>query len=136
MAAATKNRAISAKVVNSIQLPVAASAVLYGGTLGASDASGYGVPLTETTGLKVWGKVKATADNASGGNGAINVVIEFGHEVTAFLFANDTNTPVTTVGTTCYGLDNQTVSSDSTGTSAAGLVYEVTSEGVWVLPTL
>ena len=136
MTAAAKNRTTATKLVSSIELPVKASTTMYGGTIGCSDSSGWGVPMTETTGLKTWGRVKETVNNSAGSNGDKKVVIEFGQNLTAYLYANDTTAPVATVGTTCYGLDNQTVSSDSTGTSAAGLVYEVTTEGVWVLPTL
>lgn len=134
MSAATKARPQSKRAVDYITLGAAANAVMYGGTAGASNASGYGVPVTATTGLIVWGKVRSTVDNTGGANGAKNVVIDLGREIEVWLFANDTGTAITRadIGTSPYWLDNQTVTGDSTGHSQGGTVYEVTSEGVWV----
>lgn len=134
MAAATKNRPTSSKVVDYIVLGVAANAVLYGGTIGASNASGYAVPATSTSGLKIWGKVRKTVDNTGGSDGAKKVVIDLGREVTVYLYANDTGTAITIadIGTSPAWLDNQTVTGDTTGRSTGGTVWDVTSEGVWV----
>lgn len=70
-------------------------------------------------------------NNTAGGNGAVSVKVRRG------CFAlKQGNDPVTLadVGKTCYLVDDQTVAkTDGAGTrSAAGIVRDVDSAGVWV----
>lgn len=134
MAASTTIRPKSFKDVRRWTGPVKASTKILGGTLGGIDASGWGVPMTAATGIKVIGVAKDTADNSDGSNGAINVTFELSQTIRVYLFANDSGTPLTKadVWAPCYGVDNQTVSGDDTGRSSSGTVFEVTSEGVWI----
>lgn len=74
------------------------------------------------------------ADNTAGAAGALWAEVEYLNPFYVRLFKNDTGTPVTAAmrEQVCYWLDDQTVTGSSTGTSVSGVVYDVTSEGVWV----
>lgn len=134
MSASTTVRPKSEKTVSQWTGPVKASTKILGGTVGGIDASGWAVPMTAATGIKVIGVAKKTADNSNGSNGAINVTFEFSRPIRVFLFENDAGTPLTKadVWGPCYGIDNQSMSGDDSGHSVGGTVYEVTTEGVWV----
>ena len=82
------------------------------------------------TGLISAGRSEAQVDNSAGADGAETVEVRKG----VFKYANDATSPVTLVhiGAFCYIVDDQTVSSNSTGTSAAGKVEQVDADGVWV----
>lgn len=111
----------------------AAAIVLYAGAMGAVNAAGYAVPVTEATGLKGAGRVERRVDNAGGAAGALRVVIRAG----IFRYANSASTDAITqadIGADCYGVDDQTVAKTSaTSTrSVVGTVFDVDDQGVWV----
>lgn len=116
-----------------VSLPVAASKKIYAGSLVARDANGYATPgATATTVLGV-GRAETQADNSSGSDGGVSVDVRKG----VFRFANSTGGDEVTgadIGSDCYIVDDQTVAkTDGTGTrSAAGKVFDVDSDGVWV----
>lgn len=80
------------------------------------------------------GIARADVDNTAGANGDLSVEIDFITDRWIQLFDNDTGTAVV-VGdreSPCYFLDDHTVTGAFAGNGVAGLVYDVTSEGVWV----
>lgn len=117
-----------------ISVPVAASAVIYAGALVVANSSGYAAPGSTATTLTYLGRAEASADNASGSNGDVSVLVRRGK---AFLFANDGTDPVTqaSLGKTCYIVDDETVAAtNGTSTrSAAGIVLGLEDGQVWVL---
>lgn len=97
-------------------------------------AAGYYKPAVAGTGARIVGRFAQTVDNTGGGAGAKNVDVHFLGERHLYLLANSVANPVTVAmrETVCYAEDDQTVGSLSAGFSIAGLVYDVTAEGVWV----
>lgn len=113
--------------------PVAAATILYAGSMGAVNASGYAVPAAATATLKVLGRVKQRADNSSGAAGEIRAPIEAG----IFRFANSASADLIAladIGADCYAVDDQTVAktSSSNARPVAGKVFDVDAMGVWV----
>jgi hypothetical protein len=99
----------------------------------ARDSSGYATPGATATGLKGVGRAEAQADNSSGAAGDIAVDVRKG----VFRYANSSGGDAVAranIGATCYIVDDATVAlTDGTGTrSAAGTVFDVDSDGVWV----
>ncbi|MHA1572464.1 MAG: hypothetical protein ACTSX8_00565 [Alphaproteobacteria bacterium] len=89
-------------------------------------------PGTAATGLIAVGRAELDTDNASGGDGDVTVEARSG----IFRWNNSGSdaVPATQVGSECFIEDDETVSAtDDTGArSAAGFVYEVDADGVWV----
>lgn len=112
-----------------VEFPVKASTKILAGTMVGTDATGYVVPVTLATGIIIWGRAMSTQDNTSGANGALRVQIECG----IFRWANGETITIASRGLAAYGADNQTVKTTSTGASKAGLIFDVDSQGVWVL---
>jgi len=131
-------------------MPVAASTIVYVGTMAAVDASGNVNPAADTAGLHVLGRCDGTprtTDSASGGAsalvgsdgnnsagsaGAVTVDIKQG----IFRWNNKSGNLITKamIGQPCYVYDDNTVGIAG-GTShsiVAGIVWDVDSTGVWV----
>lgn len=128
---------------------IAANGKVYPGALacvitGGGTSSGYyqqGAAATTLSAVGRFTEFGSTApgtngvfDNTGGADGAISVEVEYFNPFWIFLMRNDTGSAVVTAdrGSVCYVLDDQTVTHTSTGHSVAGIVYDVTSEGVWV----
>lgn len=111
---------------------VAAATLCEAGNIAAIDA-GYAVPGSEADDLIYLGRFDETVDNSSGAAGEKRVKVRVNE---SFLWKNSPTDPVVQadVGKTCYIEDAVTVSkTDNTGArSAAGMITEVTSAGVWV----
>ncbi len=133
MAALTRERVSAVRAVTRDQRPVAAGVKINKGALIACTAGFFG-PASPGTGKRVVGRGAQTVDNTAGSAGAMNCDIHFFYERDLFLLANSTTNPVTAAmrELICYAEDDQTVGSLATGFSQAGIVYDVTSEGVWV----
>ena len=73
-------------------------------------------------------------DQSLTGNGTAKVRVQLFNEIWVDRLANDTVAAVAAadVGSVCYLLDSQTVTSDATGNSVAGRVWDVRPEGVFV----
>ncbi len=131
MSATTVDRNTSKRATDHLVLDVAAATKIPAGAMVARNASGDAVNAADATGLRVLGRAEKEADNSAGLAGDIEAEILPG----IFLWDNDGSAAVTDahVGSPCYVLDNQTVSSDP-GTYAvvAGIVVQVDSAGVWV----
>jgi len=88
--------------------PVAASTVIYGGSIVAINQAGYAVPASADPTLFVVGVAVATADNSTGAAAAILVDIERG----VFSMNNSSSTSALTdndIGRVCYAADDNTV---------------------------
>lgn len=133
MAALTRERVGSVRAVTRDLRPVAANVRIHKGALIAATAGFYG-PAATGTGKRIVGRAAQSVDNTGGAAGAVNVDVHFFYERDLFLLANSgTNACVAANRETlCYAEDDQTVGNLATGMSAAGIIYDVTSEGVWV----
>lgn len=88
--------------------PVAASTIIYGGSIVAINQAGYAVPASADPTLFVVGVAVATADNSAGAAAAILVDIERG----VFSMNNSSSTSALTdndIGRVCYAADDNTV---------------------------
>ncbi len=105
-----------------LDYPLAASALLYSGSLGAVNAAGYAVPAAASAGLVVQGLVMARADNSSGAAGAISAVIR--RQCAVRLKGSGLTQAM--VGELVYVMDDETVGARPTGTevSAESLVAD------------
>lgn len=134
MSALVTPRAGSLKSAKRERRPLAGSVKAIKGGLACCDlTSGYYKPAVAETDLRIVGRFTETVDN-TGANGAKSAEIDFFEERWLLLLNNDSGTPVTVADreSNCYALDDQTVTGDDDGNSVAGIVYDVTSEGVWV----
>lgn len=133
MAALSKERVGSVRAVTRDLRPMAANVKVYKGALIASTAGFYG-PAATGTGKRIVGRATQTVDNTGGAAGAKFVEVHFFFERDLFLLANSGTNAVLAAHreTPCYAEDDQTVGSLATGMSVAGIVYDVTTEGVWV----
>lgn len=113
-----------------LSFPVAASTTIEKGKFVAVNAGGYLVEMSATTGLHAVGRAEEDVDNSSGANGALNCKCRQG----IFKWANDaTDTVVAAdIGDTAYGEGDDTVGNDNTGTSVAGRIVQLDTDGVWV----
>jgi hypothetical protein len=116
-----------------VSLGVAASKKIYAGSIAAVDANGYATPGATATTLKYLGRAESQADNSSGSDGDVSVTVRRGIFKWENSSAGDAITDAD-IGATCYIVDDQTVAkTDGTSTrSAAGKVFKVDSDGVWV----
>lgn len=131
MSATTEDRSTSRRDTHQVNLDVAAATTIPAGVIVAANTSGYAVNAADTAGLRAIGVALERVDNSAGSAGDLD--IEVGRA--CYLLANDSGTALTIadIGKPCYVLDNQTVSG-AAGSNAvvAGLVHDVTSDGVWV----
>jgi hypothetical protein len=113
--------------------PVAASTKIWPGSIVAINSSGYAVEASDTAGLTVVGicdpQHGAAVDNSAGADGAINVpVIQGVGEL-----VNGDSITLADVGGIAYVSDDQTVVTSGTSNSiVAGIIYLVDANGVWV----
>lgn len=133
MAALTQDRNTPRRDGELITLPMAASKLIYTGSLVARDSSGNATPGATATTLIGAGRAEHQADNSAGLAGAVTVDVRKG----VFRFNNSAAADAVTraeIGTNCYIVDDHTVAkTDGTGTrSVAGAIFDVDSDGVWV----
>lgn len=96
------------------EYPVAASQTIYAGALVCIDADGYAIPAADTAGISdVVGVATAKADNSSGADGDINVVVEYGG---AFLL-DEASVTQADVGRDAVVSDDQTITNAATATN-------------------
>lgn len=133
MAPLTTGRNTPARNADRRNFPLEAAAVIYAGAMVALNASGYLVPASVSTTLKVVGRAEADVDNSSGAAGDLGCEVNTG----AFHYANSAAADaiaLSDVGANCYAVDDQTVAkTDGTSTrSIAGIIFDVDAQGVWV----
>lgn len=125
----------SRRVIRRDKRPLAAVKVFRGGL--AACRAGFYRPATSGSGAGsdvIVGRFLEDVDNSGGGAGDKSAEIEFFRDRECFLLNNDTGTAVVAADreTPCYVKDDETVSGSSTNAAPAGIVYDVTSDGVWV----
>jgi hypothetical protein len=113
--------------------------VYQGGIVVIDTANGYGRPAFTGTGLVAKGVAQKTVDNTSAGtlpgantDGGLKVPVKRG---VSGPYSNDSAPYAVSVanrGAVCYLIDDNTVSTNSSGTSVAGIVEDVDDDGVWV----
>lgn len=111
--------------------PVAASTTTLAGAFAALDGSNNLVNATDASARRVVGLHDAETDNSSGSAGDLSSAVVKG----CFLVKNSGTNAVTDahIGRACYIEDNETVASDDgTNVVVAGIVEDVTTDGVWV----
>ena len=121
--------------VRQIEIEVKGGVKIYAGAL-VSVKSSLARPGTTESGAKGWGRAEKTADNLTGIDGAVKVIIREG----VFKFDNSPagtdfiDPSAMNLGNPCYIVDDQTVAkTDGGGTrSPAGGIYRVDTDGVWV----
>lgn len=132
MAAATKDRKLNlTNVRRTFTGLVAASTIIYAGTLVAINAAGNVVPASDTAALKVVGVALEQVDNSAGAASAKKVSIGTG----TFEFDNAGGAIVLAgVQRLCYVADDQSVSTAAAMTNdvVAGLVVAFTTTKVLV----
>lgn len=124
MSAATKNRLTESRDGARLNDPVAATEVIYSGTMVGLDASGNAVPAAIAVPV-MRGVAQAQADNSAGAAGDTRIETRPG----TFHFANDDLTRAH-IGDNVFVLDDQTVK--STGTLIAGKLVDLDAGGAWV----
>ncbi len=110
-----------------------AATKIWQGSMAALDATGFVVPASTSTTLKVIGRAEDTVDNTAGISGAVNARVKAG----IFRFANSAAgdlIAITDINADCYAVDDQTVAKTNGGAtrSKAGTIFDVDALGVWV----
>jgi hypothetical protein len=115
------------------QAPAAGGARLQGRPR-AVNATGFFGPATGAADEVVVGWFYETVDNSAGSPGDKLADIQYPTERTVKLLDNDTGAPVVVANRErlCSVYDDHTVTLFTPASVAAGFVYDVTSEGVWV----
>lgn len=130
-ATTTVSIAVPKRDGQSTSFPVAASTKTLIGTFAALDGSNNLVNATDAAARRVVGIHNAETDNSSGSAGDLSSVVQKG----LFFVANSATNALTDayIGRVAYIEDNNTVSS-SGGTNfvVAGIVEDVTTDGVWL----
>lgn len=133
MAALTAPRRTREREGTFRQPPVKAATRIWQGSMVAIDATGYAVPAATATTLKIIGRAEDTVDNSAGGNGDLRVKVTRGIFCWGNSAAGDA-IALADIGATAYAVDDQTVAKTdgSAARSAAGRIYDVDADGVWV----
>lgn len=123
--------------ISPLSFPVAAATTIYAGSMVATNASGYAVPASASTALKVWGRCEKTVINtvAAGFGGAGDLKVEAKPGV--YMLGNGSGADAITaadVGKIAYASDDQTVNlTDGAGLRpAAGKIYGLAGTEVMV----
>jgi len=136
MAALTKKRMTRPKSAKGMDFPVAAGAVIFTGAYVVL-SGGFLHPATAAPGLRPTGRATSDASNALGNDGDVACHVDFMREKTLFPFiGNAGEFRQTDVGATAFLLDDQTVTTDAAGHTAAGVAWRVALDNeiqtVWV----
>lgn len=101
--------------------------IIYAGAILAVDYTDEIQNATDTAGLRVIGRAPLYIDNSADGEYT-------SPEQGIFRYANSSSYPCvrSNLGGVCYVEDNQTVAAFSTNLVAAGLIFDVDNDGVWV----
>ncbi|HEX8795447.1 MAG TPA: hypothetical protein VF765_31070 [Polyangiaceae bacterium] len=137
MTALSKPSGGSLRVISRDSRPLAAGAKVWKGGIAVVVTSGASAGYYEQGKpgkVVAVGRWKSSVDNTGGVDGAVSAELEFLRDRRVLLLNNDTASPVLISDReqACYVLDDQTVTHASLGNGVAGIVYDVTSEGVWV----
>lgn len=133
MGALTADRATAERQGDEFSYDVAASVTCRAGGIAVLDASGNVKPAVAATGLICVGIFPEAVDNSAGAAAAVQAKVRRG----VFRFGNSASTDAIAkaqIGDTCYLVDDQTVAKTdgSSARSAAGVIVDVDTAGVWV----
>lgn len=133
MAALTGPRATPSEEGVRRRMPVKGGVKIYQGSLVVLDG-GYAKPGVVGAGLVAVGRAEQTVDAVQAADGALTIDVERG----VFKWANAAADAVTAaeVGKTAFVYDDATVAKTDGGQgarSAAGTVFQVDADGVWVM---
>ena len=133
MAALSSDRNTPIRTAEDFEFPVAASTLIYAGSLVCINASSLATKGAVATTLKAVGIATERADNSAGAASAIRVKVRRG----CFRFANSAAADLIAladIGADCFIVDDQTVAKTNGGStrSVAGTVRAVDAQGVWV----
>lgn len=133
----TKARPGSRRLINRDVRPLAAGAKVFRGSAVAawlSTAKAGFFDAAQAGDIAGVGIARADVDNSAGANGDLSVEIDHLKDRWIYLFDNDATTAVVVADreSLCWFLDDHTVTGAAAGNGVAGVVYDVTSEGVWV----
>jgi hypothetical protein len=133
MTALTADRSTRTVLGDFFELPLAASTLIFAGSLTAVNAAGYATKGAVSTTLKQFGRADERVDNSAGANGAKTIRIATG----IFRWANSAAGDLianSEIGLDCYIVDDQTVAKTTGGgtRSRAGKVAFVDASGVYV----
>lgn len=106
MTALTTDRNTEYSLGDLLSIPVAAGETIFAGSLVCLDADGYAVPAADTSGYTFAGVATAKADNASGSDGDVEVVVR---RRGRFRLASATALDQGATGAQVYAADDQTV---------------------------
>ena len=111
-----------------MNIPMAEETVIMEATMVAVNADGYAVPASKEEGLTIAGCAMRFTDNASGSAGDVKVLVRRG----AFVWDNDGSIEKTDLLKDAYVSDEKTVTITAEGSSRAGKILAVDSDGVTV----
>ena len=135
MTALSQDRATPQRDGNDRVLPVAANAVIHAGALVVVNAAGFAQPGDASAATHAAaGRAEEPVDNTGGRAGDVTVRVQRG----VFRWANSAGADEidnSHIGGPCYVIDDQTVAAtNGAGSrSAAGTVFDVDAQGVWVI---
>ena len=111
-----------------MEIPVKAASKIEAGELVAIGIDGYAVTATKAAGLKIAGCSATLADNSTGADGDIKVLVKRG----TFVLENDGKIKNTDILKDAYVIDSNTVTNTAEGSSKAGKIIGVVADGVVV----
>jgi hypothetical protein len=134
MAQATAHRDTIKRQGNQAAFPMAAAALIYGGTIVCLNASGLAVRGSVSTTLKAVGVAETTFDNSAGAASALSAQVE---RDGWFRFNNSSagdQIVLADAGADCFIVDDNTVAKTNGGStrSVAGVIRDVDTQGVWI----
>jgi len=141
MAALTRERPGRYETITRAKVPLAANVKAFKGaaavldTKDGSQSQGFYLLAKAADGLVARGRFNETVDNTGGQNGAKMIEVIFHRKFEVIWWNNDNAAPVTASlrGSDCFFADDQTVSSEDAGRSAAGVVFDIDSSSKFVL---
>lgn len=122
----------SIRTINRDKRPIAAAKVWKGGL--AACVAGFYQEASGDPAEVVVGRFFESVDNSAGAAGDKTANIQFFRERRLFLVDNDSGAPVVIANRelACSFLDDHTATLYAAGSGSGAIVYDVTSEGVWV----
>lgn len=132
MTALTAPRTTRARSGALLSVAVAAATKIQAGSLACANAAGHAVKGTAAAGLLALGRAEQTIDNSTGAAGDVAIEIHPGHFIWENAAGGDAVT-LADIGHHAWIVDDQTVGrTPSASRSPAGIVIDVTDDGVWV----
>lgn len=128
----TKPRPSGIRTINFDRRPLAAVSVFKGGL--AACVAGFYKPASGDPNEVVVGRFYETVDNSAGAPGDLSANIQFFRERRLFLVDNDAGALVVVASREfgCSFLDDHTATALTPAKGEGAIVYDVTTEGVWV----